>query len=166
MYISFGDGLTNGYTSQDLTLLLGKVLRINVDSSAGGNHYSIPVSNPFYGNSQGYREEIYAYGLRNMWKFSFDFPTNRLYGADVGESSYEEIDLIENGKNYGWNKMEGFHCYGVCDTTGMGFTRPIFEYSHAEGQSISGGYVYRACSCPICTENIFSGTFRTEKSGR
>ncbi|MDQ3020061.1 MAG: PQQ-dependent sugar dehydrogenase [Bacteroidota bacterium] len=149
LYISFGDGFIGaGAPAQDKTSLLGKILRINIDSSSGGNNYSIPPTNPFYGNTQGFKQEIYAYGLRNMWKFSFDVPTNRLFGADVGESSYEEIDLIESGKNYGWNKMEGFHCYGPCDTTGMGFTRPIFEYSHAIGYSVIGGYVYRGNLLP------------------
>lgn len=149
LYASFGDGGVNGALAQDKTLLAGKVTRINVDSSAAGKNYSIPVSNPYYGNSQGYREEIYATGFRNLWRFSFDVPTNRLWGSDVGENSYEEIDIIQSGKNYGWNKMEGFHCYGTCDTTGKGFTRPIYEYSHNGGSnSITGGYVYRGSLRP------------------
>jgi len=150
LYISFGDGYSGGAPAQDRTSLLGKVLRINVDSSSGGRNYSIPVTNPYYQNVLGYREEIFAYGFRNLWKFSIDQPTGRIYGGDVGEVSYEEIDLIENGKNYGWNKMEGYHCYpyNMCDTTNMGFTRPIFEYSHAEGYSITGGYIYRGSLLP------------------
>lgn len=149
LYASFGDGGVGGSLAQDNSLLAGKVTRINVDSAAPGKNYSIPVSNPYYGNIQGYREEIYATGFRNLWRFSFDVPTNRLWGADVGENSYEEIDIIQNGKNYGWNKMEGFHCFGSCDTTGKGFTRPIYEYSHNGGSnSITGGYVYRGSLRP------------------
>lgn len=151
LYISFGDGGSSGDpfgNGQNRAVLLGKILRINVDSSSNGNNYSIPSTNPYFGNILGYKQEIYAYGLRNVWKFSFDFPANRLYAGDVGQGTYEEIDIIENGKNYGWNKMEGFHCYGTCDTTGKGFTRPIHEYNHDSGASITGGYVYRGALQP------------------
>ena len=151
LYISFGDGGSGGDpdgNGQKLTTLLGKILRINVDSSANGKNYSIPVSNPFYGNLSGYKEEIYAYGLRNVWKFSFDYSTGKLWAGDVGQNAYEEIDIIEKGKNYGWNKMEGFHCYGTCDTTGKGFVRPVHEYPHASGLSVTGGYVYRGSLLP------------------
>ncbi|MDQ3021907.1 MAG: PQQ-dependent sugar dehydrogenase [Bacteroidota bacterium] len=151
LYISFGDGGSGGdpfNNGQTRSVLLGKILRINVDSSSNGNNYSIPPTNPYFENGLGYRQEIYAYGLRNVWKFSFDFPTNRLYAGDVGQNNYEEISIIENGKNYGWNKMEGFHCYGTCDTAGMGFTRPIYEYNHDTGNSITGGAVYRGAWLP------------------
>lgn len=154
LYISFGDGGSGGDpqgNGQNRSTLLGSILRINVDSSANGKNYSIPNSNPFFGNSSGYKEEIYAYGLRNVWKFNFDIPTGKLWAGDVGQNAYEEIDLIENGKNYGWNKMEGFHCYGTCDTTGKGFTRPVWEYTHSStvgGLSITGGYVYRGSALP------------------
>lgn len=151
LYISFGDGGSGGDPNgngQNRAVILGKILRINVDSASGGRNYAIPVTNPYFGNVLGYREEIYAYGLRNVWKFSFDFPTNRLWAGDVGQGTYEEIDLIERGKNYGWNKMEGFHCYGTCDTTGKGFTRPVFEYNHSIGASITGGFVYRGALLP------------------
>ncbi len=154
MYISLGDGGSGGDpqgNGQNKTTLLGKILRINIDDPSGGNNYSIPVTNPFYGNGSGYREEIYAYGLRNPWKFSFDFPSNRLWAGDVGQGMYEEADIIENGKNYGWVNTEGFHCYPdttICDTTGYGFTRPIWEYPHSLGSSITGGYVYRGALLP------------------
>ena len=161
MYISFGDGGSGGDpdgNGQKLTTLLGKILRINVDSSANGKNYSIPVSNPFYGNLSGYKEEIYAYGLRNVWKFSFDYSTGKLWAGDVGQNAYEEIDIIEKGKNYGWNKMEGFHCYGTCDTTGKGFVRPVHEYPHASGLSVTGGYVYRGSLLPrLYGKNLFLG---------
>ena len=151
LYLSFGDGGSGGDpfgNGQNIFVLWGKILRINVDSSSPGKNYSIPVSNPFYANPNGYKEEIYAYGLRNTWRFSFDVPTNRLWAGDVGQANYEEVDIIENGKNYGWNKMEGYHCYGTCDTAGRGFTRPIWEYDHNVGISITGGYVYRGALLP------------------
>jgi glucose/arabinose dehydrogenase len=151
LYLSFGDGGSGGDplgNGQNKSTLLGKILRINVDSAASGLNYSIPSTNPFFGNISGYKEEIYAYGMRNTWRFSFDPPTGKLWAADVGQNTYEEIDIIENGKNYGWNKMEGFNCYGTCDTTGKGFTRPIFQYTHTSGLSITGGYVYRGSLLP------------------
>lgn len=151
LYISFGDGGSAGdpgNRAQNRTLLLGKILRINVDSASGGLAYSIPPTNPYYQNTDGYREEIFAYGLRNVWKFNFDYTTGKLWAGDVGQGAWEEIDLIESGKNYGWNKMEGFYCYGTCDTTGKGFTRPIYNYSHSLGNSITGGYVYRGTLLP------------------
>lgn len=151
LYISFGDGGSGGDpqgNGQSLSTLLGKILRINVDSSANGKNYSIPVSNPYFGNLSGYKEEIYAYGLRNVWKFSFDYTTGKLWAGDVGQNAFEEIDIIEKGKNYGWNKMEGFNCYGTCDTTGKGFTRPVYHYSHTLGLSITGGYIYRGTLLP------------------
>ncbi len=151
LYIAVGDGGSNGDplgNGQSKTTLLGKILRIDVNTPSPGKSYSVPVSNPFYGNSQGYKQEIYAYGLRNPWKFSFDYQTGKLWAGDVGEYTYEEVDLIENGKNYGWNKMEGFHCYGTCDTTGMGFTRPIWEFYRDPEHAVIGGYVYRGLSMP------------------
>lgn len=160
LYISFGDGYTNGFPSQDLTYLLGKILRINVDSTASGKQYAIPPTNPFYQNNLGYKEEVYAYGMRNVWKFSIDFPTNRIFAGDVGESAYEEIDLIESGKNYGWNKMEGFHCYGVCDTAGRNFTMPIWEHPHPDSRSITAGYVYRGALLPEFYEKFIYGDFQ------
>jgi Glucose / Sorbosone dehydrogenase/Secretion system C-terminal sorting domain len=152
LYISFGDGGSEGdpdNNAQNRTLLLGKILRINVDSSSGGNNYSVPVTNPFYGNTQGWRQEIFTYGMRNTWKFSFDLPTGRIWAADVGQDSWEEIDLLQSGKNYGWRIMEGFACYNPpddCDTTGL--TLPIWSYGRTEGHSITGGYVYRGSAIP------------------
>ncbi|MEO8664227.1 MAG: PQQ-dependent sugar dehydrogenase [Ignavibacteria bacterium] len=154
LYISFGDGGLGGDpqgNGQNRATLLGKILRINIDSASGGKRYSIPVTNPYYGNLSGFKEEIYAYGLRNTWKYSFDPPTNRLWAGDVGQGLFEEVDLIESGKNYGWNKMEGFHCYpdtNSCDTTGKGITRPLWEYPHTMGNSVTGGYVYRGVQMP------------------
>jgi hypothetical protein len=152
LYISFGDGGSEGdpdNNGQNRSVLLGKILRINVDSSSGGNNYSIPLTNPFYGNTQGWRQEIFTYGMRNTWKFSFDLPTGRIWAADVGQDSWEEIDLLQSGKNYGWRIMEGFACYNPpedCDTTGL--TLPIWSYGRSEGHSITGGYVYRGTAMP------------------
>ena len=150
LYISFGDagtGSAGGDLAQNMASLRGKMLRIDVNIPSGGLNYSIPVSNPFVGNTQGIKEEIYASGFRNMWKFSYDSITNVMWGADVGEHRFEEIDLIQKGKNYGWNKMEGFHCYNwpdttLCDTAGKGFSPPVFEYPHSQGLSVIGGFFF------------------------
>lgn len=153
LYIAFGDGGSGGDpfgNGQSRTTLLGKILRINVDTNTASTSYGIPPTNP-YATHATFRKEIYAYGLRNVWKFNFDYPTNRLYAGDVGQGVFEEIDIIESGKNYGWNKMEGFHCYpdtNACDTAGRGLTLPIHEYSHVVGQSITGGHVYRGSLLP------------------
>jgi hypothetical protein len=156
LYIGLGDGGSEGdpqHNGQNLTLLLAKILRINVDSASGGNNYSIPVTNPFYNNSQGYKQETWSWGMRNPWRFSFDPPTGRLWCGDVGQNTYEEIDIIQGGHNYGWSTMEGFHCYNPpsgCDTSGL--TLPIFEYIHSSGNcSITGGYVYRGPDIPYLT---------------
>lgn len=152
LYFTTGDGGSGGDpqgNGQNLQTLLGALLRIDVDNTSAGNHYAIPPTNPFAGNTQGYREEIYAYGLRNTWRFSFDPVTGWLWAGDVGQGDYEEIDIIESGENYGWNIMEGFHCYNPptgCDTTGLKL--PIWEYSHSLGNSVTGGYVYRGPTVP------------------
>jgi hypothetical protein len=146
LYIGSGDGggagdqhgsIGNG---QNLQTLLGKILRIDVD---GGQPYSIPTDNPFVDNPEAL-DEIWAYGLRNPWKFSFDRVTQQLFCGDVGQNQWEEIDIIERGGNYGWRIMEGNHCFNPsrnCDTTGL--ILPIAEYSHSLGRSVTGGYVYR-----------------------
>ena len=155
LYASFGDGGSGGDPNgngQKKTVLLGKILRLDVDHEADGNHYAIPASNPFAANTQGFKKEIYSYGMRNTWKFSFDRKTGTLWAGDVGQNEYEEIDTIVNGGNYGWNIMEGFHCYPNgdfnCDSTGM--IPPIWEYFHASGNNaIMGGYVYRGSALPL-----------------
>lgn len=150
LYIGFGDGGSGGDpdgNAQNRSSLLGKMLRIDVDTQEGQLAYAIPSTNPYKGNQSGYREEIFAYGLRNPFRFSFDFPSGRLWVGDVGQSEIEEIDLISSGANLGWNTMEGSQCYPsnqTCDTSGL--TLPITEYNHAIGQSIIGGYVYNGRS--------------------
>jgi glucose/arabinose dehydrogenase len=153
LYISLGDGGSGGdplNAGQDLKNLLGKLLRIDVDNKVGELNYSIPEDNPFKENTSGFKEEIYAYGLRNVWRFSFD-KQNRLWAADVGQNKWEEINLIEKGKNYGWRVMEAKHCYNPetdCDTSGL--VLPIWEYGHNDmgGFSITGGFVYEGISAP------------------
>lgn len=164
LYISLGDGGSGGdpgNRAQNLSTFLGKILRIDVDNTKGDKHYSIPSDNPFVGNTQKFKEEIYAYGLRNVWRFSFD-GTGRLWAADVGQNSWEEINIIENGGNYGWRIMEGFHCYNPssnCDQAGL--TLPIWEYDHSTsgGYSITGGYLYEGVYVPELSNKYIYGDF-------
>ncbi|MDR8390651.1 PQQ-dependent sugar dehydrogenase [Aliifodinibius sp. S!AR15-10] len=148
LYIAVGDGGSGGdpqENGQNRSTLLGNILRIDVDNQSDGNNYAIPSDNPFAGNDQGYREEIYAYGLRNPWRFSFDANNGQLWTGDVGQNAYEEIDVVENGGNYGWNTMEGNHCFDPssgCDQSGLEL--PIIDYSQSNGdRSVTGGFVYR-----------------------
>ena len=145
LYISMGDGGSSGDpdgNGQDKSSLLGKLLRVDVD---GGDPYGIPDSNPFADDS-GAKPEVWAWGLRNPWRFSFDRETGDIWIADVGQNKYEEIDFqpadSRGGENYGWNEMEGEECYrSGCRTEG--FVRPVFAYDHGKGCSVTGGYVYR-----------------------
>jgi glucose/arabinose dehydrogenase len=141
---SSGDPLSNGQNTQ---VLLGKLMRIDVNSTTGNLPYAIPSDNPFANG--GGQPEIWAYGLRNPWRFSFDPPSGRLFLADVGEASWEEVDLIDKGGNYGWNLMEGSHCFeppSGCNSAGL--ILPITEYSHGEGQAVIGGFVYHGSAIP------------------
>lgn len=151
LYIAVGDGGSGGdpeENGQDRTTLLATILRIDVDSQDGDKDYGIPDDNPFADNEEGYKEEIYAYGLRNVWRFSFDSETGLLWAGDVGQNRYEEIDIIENGGNYGWNIMEGNHCFSPetdCDQSGL--EMPVWEYDRSEGDvSVTGGFVYHGPS--------------------
>ena len=160
LYIGMGDGGAGGDPlghGQNLNTLLGALLRIDVD---GGSPYAIPSDNPFVGEA-GARGEIWAYGLRNPWRFSFDRCKGRLFLADVGQNSWEEVDLIEKGGNYGWNIMEGAHCFKPptgCNTTGLKL--PIAEYANpALGCSIIGGYVYRGKQHAELMGRYFFGDF-------
>jgi glucose/arabinose dehydrogenase len=150
LYLALGDGGSGGDPlghGQDLNVLLGKILRIDIDATSGGNQYAIPTDNPFAGG--GGLPEIWAYGLRNPWRFSFDGPTGRLFCADVGQSAREEIDLIVKGGNYGWNTMEGTLCFNPpngCSSAGL--IPPIFDYGHDEGDAVIGGFVYRGSAIP------------------
>jgi glucose/arabinose dehydrogenase len=149
LYIGVGDGggagdqhgtIGNG---QNMNTLLGKILRIDVNTDQG---YNVPSDNPFV-NRKDVKPEIFAYGMRNPWRFSFDKKTGQLYCGDVGQNMYEEVDVIEKGKNYGWRIMEGFHCYNPSQGCNMnGLTLPISEYDHTIGKCIIGGFVYRGPS--------------------
>jgi uncharacterized protein (TIGR03437 family) len=151
LYIGMGDGGSGGDpfgNGQNRGALLGKLLRIDVESDPG--RVRIPPDNPFVGVS-GARPEIWAVGLRNPWRFTFDRATNDLWIADVGQDSYEEVDFqpaaSHGGENYGWNRMEGLHCY-TANCSSQGLTLPVAEYSHADGCSVTGGFVYRGRSSP------------------
>ena len=192
LYIGFGDGGKWGdpyNNAQDLNSLLGAILRINVDK---GDPYSIPADNPFI-NQGSKRAEIFCYGLRNPWRFSFDRETNDLTIGDVGQNLWEEINWLSweksLGANFGWRTMEGDHCYNpedFCDTTGL--IMPVFEYPNnasylkiligmdereATGCSVTGGYVYRGTENPrlwgtyifgdYCTGRIWSFTLNNGK---
>ncbi|MGR3218922.1 MAG: PQQ-dependent sugar dehydrogenase [Candidatus Anammoxibacter sp.] len=165
LYIDMGDGGGSGDPSgngQNKNTLLGALLRIDIDS---GDPFSIPPDNPFIGRDGA--DEIWAYGLRNPWRFSFDRTGERLFLADVGQSDFEEVDLIEKGGNYGWNIMEGSHCFSQdnsdCDRADL--ILPISEYSHDNGSffsSITGGYVYRGSEIPdLFGRYIFGDFFRS-----
>lgn len=152
LYIAVGDGGSGGDpqgNGQNRETLLGSILRIDVDTSSGDLSYGIPPDNPFAGNSDGFREEIYAYGLRNPWRFSFDSETGALWTGDVGQNAFEEVSIVESGRNYGWNIMEGFACYGSTNCSQTGLTLPVYAYPHGDGNSsITGGYVYRGTAIP------------------
>jgi glucose/arabinose dehydrogenase len=147
LYVGMGDGGSAGdpqNNAQNGAALLGKILRIDVESGAAP--YAVPPSNPFAGRA-GYRGEIWALGLRNPWRFSFDRRTGDLYIADVGQNQYEEIDFQpagdSGGENYGWRTMEAGHCFDPNPCTQTGLVQPVFEYDHSNGCSVTGGFVYR-----------------------
>jgi len=153
LYIAVGDGGSAGdpeENGEDLTTLLGSILRIDVDQTSGNLPYTIPVDNPFAGNEQGIKEEIFAYGLRNPWRFSFDSQTEQLWTGDVGQNAMEEVNIIENGGNYGWNTTEGDLCFDPannCNTEGI--ILPVLTYRHDQGdRSVTGGFVYRGTELP------------------
>jgi glucose/arabinose dehydrogenase len=173
LYIGVGDGGGSGDPGNDAqektTTLLGKLLRINVNGTGAGTYgrYSIPANNPFAGPITG-RGEIWAIGLRNPWRISFDRGTGKLFIADVGQDRYEEIDRepagFRGGLNYGWSYMEGLHCYKSWKCPMAGDTLPVAEYSHANGNcSVTGGYVYRG---PTQTNLVGQYVFADYCSGR
>lgn len=151
LYIGLGDGgsaddpFDNG---QNLNTVLGSILRIDVDGKSGGKAYGIPKDNPFVGKEDA-QPEIFAYGFRNIWRLSFDRETGDLWVGDVGQNLWEEIDIVEAGKNYGWNRWEGTHPFGDRDpSVAADAVMPIWEYDHGVGKSITSGYVYRGTSVP------------------
>ncbi len=147
LYIAVGDGGDQGdphENGQNLAALLGKILRIDVSGERG---YAIPPDNPFV-DTPGARPEIYAYGLRNPWRFSFDQATGDLWAGDVGQDRWEEIDRIVAGGNYGWNVIEGFECYSDEDCSNEGLQMPRLVYGRAGGCAVTGGFVYDGPSMP------------------
>lgn len=163
LYIGMGDGGSGGdpfENGQKPGTLLGKILRIDVES--GRSPYGIPYDNPYLTNPN-YRPEIWAIGLRNPWRFSFDRKTGDLYLADVGQDLYEEVHfqpaVSRGGENYGWNIMEGAHCFSSdpCDKTGL--VMPVAEYDHSKGCSITGGMVYRGREFPVMQGVYFYGDY-------
>lgn len=153
LYIAAGDGGSGGdpgNRAQNRRELLGKILRIDVNHPSGNLPYSIPPDNPYKGNSNGYREEIYAYGMRNPWRFSFDEQTGMLWAGDVGQNRIEEVDIIEKGGNYGWNIMEANECYNSDNCNTNGLAAPIWSYRQGSntGHSVTGGYVCRDKKLP------------------
>jgi hypothetical protein len=163
LYIGVGDGGSANDPSnnaQNVNALLGKLLRIDIDNPSGPDPYSSPSTNPFFGTTNG-EDEIFAYGLRNPWRFSFDRDSAQLWLADVGQGAFEEVDTpIVSGGNYGWKRFEGFDCTSTtdCDATGLIF--PVFDYTHSGGRcSITGGYVYRGAQGALTDGTYVYGDF-------
>ncbi|KAM9801628.1 HHIP-like protein 1 [Neosynchiropus ocellatus] len=193
LYIFIGDGGRAGDpfgkfgNAQNKSVLLGKVLRVDVNNNDDGAPYSIPSDNPFLGETET-RPEIYAYGVRNMWRCSIDrgdlatgLGRGRMFCGDVGQNKYEEVDLIVKGGNYGWRAKEGFSCYDrkLCQNSSLGECHgvlslslrykslalppddvlPIFAYPHKLGKSVTGGYIYRGCQMPNLNGLYIFGDF-------
>ena len=169
MYITMGDGgIINNMASangQDLTNLLGSIMRIDVDNPGDGLNYGIPPDNPFAGNLSGFREEIFAYGFRNPWRMSIDPITGTIWAGDVGDLRREEVDIVENGNNYGWKIMEGNNCFDPpsnCNMTGL--TLPVHDYPHSDlNRAVIGGEVYRGA---VLTELVGLYIYGDFASGR
>ena len=166
LYIGVGDGGSGGDPrghGQNRKSLLGSILRIDVNQGEEGKLYSIPVDNPFKANREGFREEIYAYGLRNPWRISFDPLNGTLWTGDVGQNAYEEVDTIVNGGNYGWKLMEGDHCFKRKNCNSDQLIGPVWEYGRGDGFSITGGYVYRGDQVQLLNGKYIYGDFVSHK---
>lgn len=165
LYIGMGDGGSGGdplNAGQRTDTLLGKMLRIDVDRRDGNLPYGIPATNPFAMSTTA-RREIYAWGLRNPWRWSFDTKTGDLWAGDVGQDRVEEIDLVFAGGNYGWKVREGDRCYpsGTDACSRLGFVEPVFTYGRSDGVSITGGFVYRGARMPGLVGTYVFGDFAT-----
>jgi len=160
LYIALGDGTPYGDSTgnaQNRSSLQGKILRIDVNNPSPGRNYGIPKDNPFKSNTVGFKEEIYAYGFRNPWRFSFDTSTGKLWVGDVGQDGMEEIDIVEKGKNYGWNLMEGTLPYASGNQTGL--EPPIWTYGRDQGNATIGGYVYHGTKLTELTGSYIYGDY-------
>lgn len=164
LYAGLGDGGSGGdpqNNGQRLDTLLGKILRLDVNN---GDPYGVPETNPFVGADNA-RPEIWSYGWRNPWRFSFDRATADMYIADVGQNQYEEVNFepagAAGGGNYGWRIMEGLYCFisEGCDPESMGLILPVAEYDHSQGCSVTGGYVYRGQQYPELTGTYLYGDY-------
>jgi glucose/arabinose dehydrogenase len=160
LYVGLGDGGGSGDPNgngQSLTDLLGDILRLDVST---GDAYTIPPDNPFAGRTDA-RPELWSVGLRNPWRFTFDPATGDLYVADVGEHAWEEVDVVTaaqgagRGANFGWSDTEGSHCFGDGGCDPSRYTLPVLEYSHSEGCSVTGGFVYRGAAIPALQGHYF-----------
>lgn len=157
LYVGLGDGGSGGDpqgNGQNPAVLLGKILRLDVDAA---QPYGIPADNPFAGQT-GKRGEIWITGVRNPWRYAFDRDAHLLYVADVGQNAWEEVNVLPagtGGQNLGWNLMEGMHCYRSTSCVQQGLTLPVVEYSHADGCSITGGFVYRGSALPSLRGHYF-----------
>ena len=143
--------------AQNRSSLQGKILRIDVNNPSQGRKYGIPKDTPFAGNTQGFKEEIYEYGFRNPWRFSFDSATGTLWAGDVGQNHMEEIDIVEKGKNYGWNIMEGTLPYAGNNQTGM--EPPIWTYGRDQGNATIGGFMYHGSKLTELTGSYNYGDY-------
>ena len=191
LYISLGDGgagndVGDGHNpaignGQDLTTVLGKILRIDpldpslttgsTDPVSGNGSYRVPANNPFISSGTAVHE-IYAYGLRNPFRFSFDAPTDRLIVGDVGQNNIEEVDFVEAGKNYGWNRKEGSFLFNPSDGTitpdpspDPGLTNPVLQYSHEDGSAIIGGFVEHGSGVPALSGHYIFGDYIAPNTG-
>ena len=152
LYLSIGDGGAANDPhnhGQNPSTLLGTVIRIDVDRAKDDKPYAVPADNPFVGDAKA-APEVWAFGLRNVWRMSFDRATGKLYGGDVGQNAWEEIDIIQRGGNYGWNVREGRHAFAPARPGAFStdFIEPIAEYGHGDGVSVTGGFVYRGARFP------------------
>ena len=162
LYLGLGDGGSGGDplgSGQDRSTLLGSVIRVDVRNASTGAPYAVPADNPFVGEA-GVRPEIWAYGIRNPWRMSFDPSSGALWLGDVGQNAIEEISVIQRGANFGWNITEGNVCYQSANCTTDGLTFPVAVYGHAGGRcSVSGGVVYRATQVPEIAASYLYGDF-------
>ena len=171
LYLSLGDGGAGGDPhgySQDLRSLLGKIIRLEIDSPpVAGAQYAIPLDNPFI-KDQGAKPEIFVYGVRNIWRCDVDegdaetgHGHGRIICGDVGQNAYEEIDIIKSQRNYGWNTREGFECFRNSQLCGQLADEelPIYAYPHSDGKSVTGGHVYRGCQNPNFYGKYIYGDF-------
>ena len=164
LYIGLGDGGSAGdpmSNGQNTATLLGSILRIDVSGSNAAAPFATPSDNPLLGDVDS-RGEIWAYGFRNPWRFSFDRETGELWTGDVGQNSLEEVDLVERGGNYGWNTLEGTRCFSPRDSCNpAGTVLPVWEYPTGEACSVIGGYVYRGERIPSLVGAYVFGDYCT-----